>query len=748
MSDYAAERASSASPGGAQARSFGLSNRLVGRSAALLFAICGIVNLVAALQPVPGVDGVFEATIGVGAIVAGMIAWYLPWNRWPAHASLWLAPFAFCGIALSNASGGQDPWSYAAFFLVTFAWLGICHPRGTSLVMLPLFVAAYLLPLPYLGQATSVALVSTLYVGIACLLVGESVGWVSERWRSAQAALQEREAEERFRALVQNSSDLITVVRPDATIEYCSPSVEGILGYTGDELVGTSFGELVHRDDAAQVARFLADCDNGVATTAACHWRLRRRDRSYRQIETVGANLVDHPQVRGLVLTSRDVTERKALEEQLSHQAYHDALTGLGNLALLRDRLSHALARGKRRKASLGLLFIDLDNFKPVNDSRGHTAGDQVLATVAGRLEECVRGVDTVARLGGDEFAVLLEDLSGEPEAAEVASRIVAELAAPIALPDSQVVIGASIGIAVSDSGRVGAEELMRNADIAMYAAKRAGKGRYAHFDPSMHGAVLERLELEKELGRAVEAGELQMFYQPIVNLRTGAVDTVEALLRWPHPSRGLLLPEAFLPLAEETGLIVPIGHFTCADACRQLGIWHKAGGAASVAVSVNLSARQLADPSLIEMLEAALADAGVDPRYLILEITETTLIQDMAATSRRLEALRALGVRLALDDFGTGYSSLSYLQRFRVDMLKVDRSFVAAHREGSDGSTLAGAIISLGHALNLQTVAEGIEDVEELDWVRGLGCEFGQGYHLAEPMPGDTVARFLTERG
>ena len=238
------------------------------------------------------------------------------------------------------------------------------------------------------------------------------------------------------------------------------------------------------------------------------------------------------------------------------------------------------------------------------------------------------------------------------------------------------------------------------------------------------------------------------MFYQPIVNLQTGAVETVEALLRWPHPTRGLLLPEAFLALAEETGLIVPIGHFTCADACRQLGIWHGMGGARPVAVSVNLSARQLADPGLVEMLGQALADARVDPRYLILEITETTLIQDMAATSRRLEALRELGVRLALDDFGTGYSSLSYLQRFRVDMLKVDRSFVAAHRAGSDGSTLAGAIISLGHALNLQTVAEGIEDIEELDWVRGLGCEYGQGFHLAEPMPGDRVARFLAEQG
>ena len=290
MSDYAAQQASWPSLGSAQARVFGLSHRFVGRSGALLFAICGVVNLIAALQPVPGVNDFFEMTIGVGVIVAGMIAWYLPWDRWPARATLWLAPFAFCGIALSNASGGQDPWSYAAFFLVTFAWLGICHPRGTSLWMLPLFVVAYLLPLPSLHQTTSVAVVSTVYVGVACLLIGESVAWVSTRWRTAQAALQERAAEERFRALVQNSSDLITVVRPDATIEYCSPSVEGILGYSGNELVGTSFGALVHQDDAAQVARFLADCGNATGVTAARHWRLRRRDHSYRQIETVGAN--------------------------------------------------------------------------------------------------------------------------------------------------------------------------------------------------------------------------------------------------------------------------------------------------------------------------------------------------------------------------------------------------------------------------------------------------------------------------
>ena len=726
----------------------GLSRQLVGRSAGVLFVISGAVNLVAIAQPVSGDNLLGELLVGLAVTATGLILWVLPWGRWPLRASLWLAPMAFIFIGLSNWAGGRDPWSYAVFFLVAFAWIGICHRQGTSALLLPLFAAAYVLPLVFMHQDAGVALASVVYVGLACLLIGESVAWVSARWRNAQDDLKQREAEERLHALVQNASDVIAIVTPDAAIQYCSPSVESVLGFPAADLAGKPFTTLVHQDDAARVERFLSECSARAGATAVGEWRLVHRDRTSRHVETVGANLIDNPQVRGLVLTARDISERKALEQQLAHQALHDALTDLANQALFKERLVHALARCKRRKSSLAVLFIDLDNFKAVNDSRGHNVGDEVLIRVGERLGECVREGDTVARLGGDEFAVLLEDIRNQSDAADAGARIVAGLAASLRVRGIGTITGASIGIALRASAGDTADSLMRDADVAMYAAKRNGKGRFEFFDPSMHSAVIERLELESDLRRAIEAGELLMYYQPILDLHSGAVHSLEALVRWQHPTRGLLLPEAFLPLAEETGLIVPIGRFAMEQACRELRTWHELSLHEPISVSVNLSARQLQDPGVVDDLQGALSCAGVDPRFLILEITETTLVQDMMTASRRLEALRALGIRLALDDFGTGYSSLSYLQRFRVDVLKVDRSFTAAFREGDDGSTLTKAIIALGRALGLQTVAEGIEDAEEHGWMRSLGCEFGQGFHFARPMAGGEVTEFLARAG
>ena len=459
---------------------FVLSRRVIARSAAVLLVLGGVLNLGAAFQPVAGDVVLLEAAIGVATAIVGLVVWGLPWERWPVRATAWLAPVAFCAVALSNAAGGKDPWSYAPFFLVVFAWIGICQPRGTSVWLLPLFVAAYVIPLYVLGQANAVALTSTIYVATAGLLIGESVAWVSARWRGTVALLQRRAAEERFRALVQHSSDLIMVVRPDGTLEYCSPAVEGMLGMSPDDLFGTELVSLVDDRDAAAVQPFLSRCMEQAGVTLSSQWRLRRRDGVVRQTETLAVNLIDQPNVGGLLLTCRDVTERRLLEERLSHEVFHDARTGLGNLALLTDRLESVLDRPEQRAGS-ALLFIDLDDFKAVNDRWGHRVGDQLLMIAARRLRDCVRACDTVARVGGDEFAVLLEELAGEQEAMEIAARAAATVGAPVDLDGRSVTVGASVGV-VMCAGRATSGELLSRADAAMYAAKRAGKHRAVVF--------------------------------------------------------------------------------------------------------------------------------------------------------------------------------------------------------------------------------------------------------------------------
>ena len=412
------------------------------------------------------------------------------------------------------------------------------------------------------------------------------------------------------------------------------------------------------------------------------------------------------------------------------HQALHDALTGLPNRALFLDRLEHALARATRGGTGVAVLFLDLDRFKTVNDSLGHAAGDQLLCTVAERIAGCMRAADTAARLGGDEFAVLLEDLISTHEAVRVAERIIEALAAPIEVAGREVYIGASIGVA---SGRHGAEDLLRHADVAMYRAKAQGKGRYAMFEEGMQAEVMERLELEADLQRAIDRGELEVFYQPIITLASGALAGHEALLRWRHPTRGLIAPGAFIPVAEETGLIGPIGEIVLREACRQAAAWSHAG---ELSMNVNLSGRQLEDPGLLETVTAVLRETGLAPGRLVLEITETVLMHDTEATIRRLRALRAIGVRLAVDDFGTGYSSLRYLNRFPLDVLKMAKPFVDGLGDQSEDPALARAIVELGASLGLQIVAEGIEHSAQLAQLRRLGCPLGQGYWFARPMP------------
>jgi diguanylate cyclase (GGDEF)-like protein len=431
-----------------------------------------------------------------------------------------------------------------------------------------------------------------------------------------------------------------------------------------------------------------------------------------------------------------------AMVDAAFHQAFHDSLTGLPNRAAFLDRLDHALAIAERSSAEVGVLFLDLDRFKTVNDSLGHAAGDELLVSVAERLGSCLRDGDTPARFGGDEFAVLLEGIGDASEAEEVAERVLARMREPFTVQGRTLIVSASVGI--STATRRGAD-VLRDADLAMYRAKTGGRDRHATFEPEMHEALVEQLELESDLRGAIERDEFVVHYQPIVHLATGEILGAEALVRWDHPTRGLLPPIAFIPLAEETKLIVPIGRRVLRAACEQAVKWLARHG--ELTMSVNLSGAQLMQPDLVQDVEDALRDSGLPARHLTLEITETVLMGDDEATMARLRELKALGIRLAVDDFGTGYSSLQYLRDFPLDILKVAKSFVDGIADEAQGAALARAIVELGESCQLDVVGEGIELIEQREGLLELGCELGQGFLFARPADPQTIDALLAER-
>jgi diguanylate cyclase (GGDEF)-like protein/PAS domain S-box-containing protein len=568
--------------------------------------------------------------------------------------------------------------------------------------------------------------------------------------------------EARFRALVHHSSDVITLTDAGLVIGYQTPSVARLLGVPAEELAGTTLTDLVHPEDRLALLDAHDEAVRG-ATDPVSEVRLRSADGTWRHVQSVHTNLLGDRDVRAVVITTRDVTAQKQLEAQLQYNAFHDALTGLANRALFTDRLDHALARTDRGTESLAVLFVDLDDFKAVNDGAGHGAGDTLLVAVADRLREVLRPGDTIARLGGDEFAILLENATST-EAEVAAERLLTALGEPFRSQEhdgARLRIGASVGIAVGAAGQHDAAELLRHADVAMYAAKEAGKGRSAVFAPDMDSAIIGQLRLKAELARALENEEFTVHYQPTVELATGRLAGVEALVRWNHPERGLVPPVEFIPAAEQSGLIVPLGRFVLRQALSQMKAWHDSYPThPPVTVSVNLSARELDEPGLVTSVREALEESGLDPAHVVLEITESLLLVDLHRTVGTLAELRALGVRLAVDDFGTGYSSLAYLENLPVDILKIDKSFVDRIGEpvgDDDGAperpaVMVSAISQLGHALNLQLVAEGIEQPEQVATLRGLACQYGQGYYFARPLPvadlGDLLRRQASEPG
>ena len=569
---------------------------------------------------------------------------------------------------------------------------------------------------------------------------------ITER-KNAEEAL--KKSEKRFRSLVQNASDLISVLGVDGTVLYESPSIERMLGYGSEDLVGKNALDFIHPDDRPRILRAFARLSEEGKANPYVEYRFRHEDGSWRHMESSGANLLDEPSVGGIVVNSRDVTERKLLEERLVHQALHDPLTALPNRALLLDRLGHALERADRDEACVAVLFLDLDDFKVVNDSLGHEAGDKLLVEAAERLAGCLRPGNTLARLGGDEFVVLLEDVRGRGEAAGTATRIAEALREPFSLgAHEEVFVSTSIGVAVGTTDEGLPDDLLRRADMAMYEAKRKGKAHHEVFEPRMDDLALGRLRLGTDLRRAIEREEFRVFYQPEVELSTGQIVGFEALVRWEHPEHGLVSPARFIPVAEETGMIVPIGRWVLEEACRQAKKWREQRpNGPPLAMSVNLSARQFCHPDLARDVARALRETGAEPASLILEITESAVMEDARSTIDTLRELEALGVGLAIDDFGTGYSSLSYLRRFPVDYLKIDRSFVDGLEKDSGDTVLVSGIVDLAHALGLKVVGEGVETAEQLGLLRKMGCDLAQGYHFARPLPDEEAGSLLAER-
>jgi diguanylate cyclase (GGDEF)-like protein/PAS domain S-box-containing protein len=554
-----------------------------------------------------------------------------------------------------------------------------------------------------------------------------------------------RRSEERFRSLVRNSADVNMIVGADGLIVYESPAVERVLGYTPQERLGTTGVELFHPDDQERVTQIFNELVQSPNDQVTTEIRIRHADGTYRLIEVTGKNLLNEPSVGGVVVNYRDISERRALEDELRHQAFHDSLTGLANRALFADRLEHALSRTRRSRHRLAVLFLDLDDFKTINDSLGHTEGDQLLIAVAERLRDAIRAGDTIARMGGDEFAVLVEDPTATDTPMDVARRLLATLQTPFQRGGKELFVHASVGVAVSTSPRETPEELLRNADASMYMAKSHGKNRIEVFEPSMHAAALARLALKGDLERALERGEFEVLYQPIVHLGTRELVGVEALVRWRHPSRGLVLPSEFIAVAEETGMILPLGRWVLEQACRQARLWEVVRPTRALTMSVNVSGRQVAEPGFVESVAEVLADVGLAPERLVLEFTEGVLMLDTEMTTATLTELKARGVRLAIDDFGTGFSALNYLRSFPIDVLKIDGSFVASMSDGADQRAVVRAILRLGETLHLTTIAEGIEDAGQLADLRALGAVYGQGWYFARALTAEEISVLLT---
>jgi diguanylate cyclase (GGDEF)-like protein/PAS domain S-box-containing protein len=559
--------------------------------------------------------------------------------------------------------------------------------------------------------------------------------------REVRAA--ERRSEERIRALVEHASDVVTVVDRQLAIAWQAPSAQRMLGGAPDAHLGEPFSDVIHPDDRARVDRQLGRCLAGAGTQTFTA-RVQHEDGTWVHVEVIADNRLDDAAVRGLLLSLRDIGERRALEEQLRHQAFHDPLTGLANRTLFGQRLDAALDAAAGSDKDVALLFLDLDDFKTINDSLGHDAGDELLRIVARRITTVLRAEDLASRQGGDEFAVLLCDVDDERAAVTVAERLAAALTPELELSGRALSISASIGLVMAEPG-ARAEDLLRNADIAMYSAKSNAKGGIRVFEAELHRLAVDRLELGSELVHAIGDGQLVLDYQPIVELASERITGVEALVRWRHPTRGLLGPGQFIPLAEETGAIVGLGAWVLRQACTEVQrLRTTQPGCDQLELSVNVSIKQLRAGDFPALVADVLAATGLPAEALVVELTESLLIEEPRETIGELERIKALGVRLAVDDFGTGHSVLSYLQELPIDIVKIDKSFVDTVHTSPEQAKLVAGIVQLSESLRMEVVAEGIEEAAQADRLRSMRSRLGQGYLYSRPVSPEAIAALL----